>query len=178
MQCNEDRGNITFRFKDENDKKECSLADGKLTAGSETGIVTVITANIVNVPRIGDNYPIELLGRDAGLMEGFAFPGEGISLIVGHNTISAEAYVPFAGFFQMEVGDHFFVRKENGDVMIFEVHTNEKIEAHDWETLKKYACLSDKTLTLLTCEDERPEGGYASRRIISAYLVEDRETAE
>lgn len=42
MQCNEDNGNITFRFKDENDKKECSLADGKLTAGSETGIVTVI----------------------------------------------------------------------------------------------------------------------------------------
>ncbi len=26
----------------------------------------------------------------------------------------------------------------------------------------------ENSLTLLTCEDERPEGGYASRRVVAA----------
>ena len=55
----------------------------------------------------------------------------------------------------------------------FEVYANEKIGAQDREALEKIASAFENTLTLLTCEDERPEGGYASRRIVAAKLTEE-----
>lgn len=128
-----------------------------------------VESNIVTVPRTDEGYPVQWLGNEAGLLEGFAKPGSGsISVIVGHNTLNAEEYGPFALLSTLKAGDVFFVRRSNGTLMPFTVYLNEKIGAEDIEELQRAAGMYENTLTLLTCEDELPEGGYASRRIISA----------
>ena len=53
-----------------------------------------LVSDIVTVPQTDDGYPVEWLGRNAGLLEGFAKPGSGISVIAGHNTLNAEEYGP------------------------------------------------------------------------------------
>ena len=55
--------------------------------------------------------------------------------------------------------------------MTYVVYANVKIGSHDAEVLQKTALTYDNTLTLLTCEDELTEGGYASRRIVSAKYI-------
>ena len=128
-----------------------------------------VESNIVTVPRTDEGYQVQWLGNEAGLLEGFAKPGSGsISVIVGHNTLNAEEYGPFALLSTLKAGDVFFVRRSNGTLMPFTVYLNEKIGAEDIEELQRAAGMYENTLTLLTCEDELPEGGYASRRIISA----------
>ena len=127
-----------------------------------------VTTDIVTVPLADDSYPVQWLGKDAGLLEGFAKPGSGISVIAGHNTLNAEEYGPFALLNTLNAGDVLFVRRSNGELLRFTVYLNEKISAGDIEGLQRAAGMYDNTLTLLTCEDELAEGGYASRRIISA----------
>ena len=36
------------------------------------------------------------------------------------------------------------------------------------DILAEIAAMYENSLTLITCEDEMPEGGYASRRIVAA----------
>ena len=73
----------------------------------------------------------------------------------------------------LEEGDRFFVLDAEGKLMTFEVYASGKIGARDAAALEKAALAYENTLTLLTCEDELPEGGYASRRIVSAKRVEE-----
>ncbi len=130
-----------------------------------------VVSEIVSVPVTEEGYAVEGLGMDAGLLEGSALPGEGVSVIAGHNTLNAEEYGPFAAILQLKSGDHFFVRDRGGRLMTYEVYGNQKIGSHDVKALEEAAVMYENTLTLLTCEDERPEGGYASRRIVSARLM-------
>ena len=130
-----------------------------------------VVSEIVSIPVTEEGYAVEGLGTDAGLLEGSALPGEGVSVIAGHNTLNAEEYGPFAAIRQLKSGDHFFVRDRGGRLMTYEVYGNQKIGSHDVKALEEAAVMYENTLTLLTCEDERPEGGYASRRIVSARLI-------
>lgn len=130
-----------------------------------------LTGSIVSVPHTEEGYPVRELGNDAGLLEGFALPGSGISLIAGHNTLDAESFGPFAAIRLLEAGDRFFVRRDDGELLRFEVYANEKIGSADVEGLRQTAEVCENSLTLLTCEDELPEGGYANRRIVSAKLI-------
>ena len=130
-----------------------------------------LTSSIVSVPHTEEGYPVRELGNDAGLLEGFALPGSGISLIAGHNTLDAESFGPFAAIRLLEAGDRFFVRRDDGELLRFEVYANEKIGSADVERLRQTAEVCEDSLTLLTCEDELPEGGYANRRIVSAKLI-------
>ena len=130
-----------------------------------------VTSEIVYV-EFGDNsYPLEWLGMDTGLLEGTSLPGEGFSVLAAHNTLDAETAGPFALISTMNVGDHIFIRKHNNRLLIFEIYANEKINEFDYETLYKTGFQYDGTVALLTCEDERAEGGYASRRIVVAKLI-------
>ncbi len=92
-------------------------------------------------------------------------------MIAAHNTVSFDEYGPFALIMSLEQGDRFFIRDRENRILIYEVYSNEKIGAYDHEALFTAAGMYDSTVTLLTCEDERPEGGYASRRIVSAKQV-------
>ena len=89
-------------------------------------------------------------------------------------TLSEEPYEGYR-FRRWKVlsGDHLFVRQKDGSLLTFEVFSNLKIGSADVEGLQNAAGAFDNTLTLLTCEDERPEGGYASRRIVSGKMVND-----
>ena len=130
-----------------------------------------VESSIVMIEPVDGVYPVELLGNDSGLLAGTARPGEGLSVIAAHNTLDADEYGPFALIGTLEKGDRFFVRNEEGELMIFEVYTNEKIGSHDGAALYQAASQYSNTITLLTCEDERPEGGYASRRIVTARMI-------
>ena len=130
-----------------------------------------LMSSIVSVPHTEEGYPVRELGNDAGLLEGFALPGSGISLIAGHNTLDAESFGPFAAIRLLEAGDRFFIRRDDGELLRFEVYANEKIGSADVEGLRQTAEVCEDSLTLLTCEDELPEGGYANRRIVSAKLI-------
>ena len=50
----------------------------------------------------------------------------------------------------------------------FVVYANEKIDEADLEGLNRIIDGDPRSLTLITCEDERPGGGYESRRVIAA----------
>ena len=126
-----------------------------------------VTSSIVTVDFTDGEYQVEWLGMDAGLLEGSALPGKGLSVIAAHNTLGKEEYGPFARLAELNPGDRFFVRSAEG-LKIFTVYANEKIGARDGAALRAAASRHENTLTLLTCADEQPGGGYASRRIVSA----------
>ena len=133
-----------------------------------------LKSEIVSTTPENGSYPIKWLGEQTGWLEGSSKPGEGISVLAAHNTLNTEEYGPFALISTMEEGDRIFLRQEDGTLSIFEVYANEKIGAQDREALEKIAASFENTLTLLTCEDERIEGGYASRRIVAAKMLSER----
>ena len=128
-------------------------------------------SNIVYVESTKTGYPIEWLEMDTALLAETSRPGEGFSVLAAHNTLDAERFGPFALIYSLEKGDRFFIKSRDDTLMIFEVYSNQKINEYDYEALYKAGYMYDNTVTLLTCEDERIDGGYASRRIISARLV-------
>ena len=175
-----------------------SSSDGELLALPETGITTrsgflrsempasisyapthmelqipslELSSDIVFVEHDESGYPIQWLEMDTGLLADTAIPGEGFTVIAGHNTLNAEEFGPFALINALRKGDRFFIRTEHNELMIFEVYSNEKINEFDYEALYQSGSQFDNTVTLLTCEDERPEGGYTNRRIVSARKI-------
>ena len=130
-----------------------------------------VCAEIFSVEQINGYYPVEWLEMASGLLADTSLPGKGQSVIAAHNTVSSDEYGPFALIAELDEGDRFFIRDEENRLLIFEVYANEKIDAYDYEGLFSAAGQYDSTVTLLTCEDERAEGGYASRRIVSARQI-------
>ena len=51
---------------------------------------------------------------------------------------------------------------------IFVVYANEKVSETDYDAVESIAVKYDGSLTMITCEDERVDGGYANRRIVAA----------
>ena len=127
-----------------------------------------INSKIVFVENDESGYPVQWLEMETGLLADSSLPGEGFSILAAHNTLNAEDFGPFAMIHALRSGDRLFVRTDRNDLMIFEVYSNEKINEYDYEALYQAGSLYDNTITLLTCEDERPEGGYINRRIVSA----------
>ena len=130
-----------------------------------------LSSSIVSVERSNGGYALEQLGNNIALLADMADPGKGISILAAHNTLDEETFGPFAMIHSLQIGDRFFIRTEKNELMSFEIYSNLKINEYDFETLYRTCFLYDNTVTLLTCEDERPEGGYANRRIVSAKLV-------
>ena len=125
-------------------------------------------AEIVLVPLTDGEYPVTWLGEKAGLLEGSALPGEGQSVITGHNHLNTMEAGPFAGLNGLREGDRIFVRDERGQLLIFKVTANVKVAEDDVNAVNRLIAGDPASLTLITCEDERPEGGYANRRVIAA----------
>ena len=121
---------------------------------------------LVTMPREGNSWAAAWLGADAGILEGSALPGEGVSLIAGHNTLNDTDYGPFALLSTLEVNDTVMVREESGALKLFRVYANELLEPDDMERLSALA--GDDALVLLTCENESPSGTYLNRRAVFA----------
>ncbi len=132
--------------------------------------LSVIT-DIVTVPRGESNFDVSGLEYHAGLPEGFNLPGEGGTVLTGHDHLSETEAGPFVYLLNMEIGDRIFITDEDNEIRIFEVYANEKIAEDDIDGLENIMDAWDRSVTLMTCEDERPEGGYANRRIVAAKPI-------
>ena len=130
-----------------------------------------ISSDIVEIPYDNGEYPVTWLESDTGLLEGYALPGSGRSVITGHNHLNTMEAGPFALLSWMEEGDRIFVTDPQNNLHIFEVYTNEKIHETDFSGLHRIADMYENSLTMITCEDERAGGGYDNRRIIAAKPV-------
>lgn len=130
-----------------------------------------VNVDLVQVPYANGEYPIEWLGSSAGLLEGSSQPGQGHAIITAHNHLNTTEAGPFALLQYAKVGDVIFVLNElneRNEMEHFRVYANEKVAKNDIDSLIRIASQSDRSLTLITCEDESIEGGYANRRIIAA----------
>ncbi len=130
-----------------------------------------VKADIVTVPFVDGEYPVEWLGMQAGMLEGSAKPGEGMMVLTGHNTLNSTEAGPFAFLSFMEEGDMIFLLNRYNQLKPYTVYAVEKIGATDSAALERIASMDENSLTMLTCEDELPEGGYASRRVVAARPV-------
>ena len=72
---------------------------------------------------------------------------------------------------QLEINNRIFILKPSGELSAFVVYANEKIAEDDAAGLERIANAYPDSLTLITCEDERAEGGYTSRRIVAARKI-------
>ena len=145
--------------------KDLDYKPTKLTL--EIPMLSVSTA-IVQVPFSDKNYSVDWLGTSAGLLEGTAMPGKGLSVITGHNHLNTTEAGPFAFLQDLQIGDRIFITDPAGNMELFEVYTNEKISESDTAALLNIAEPFENSLLLVTCEDERPEGGYENRRVAAA----------
>ncbi|MBQ6509535.1 MAG: Cna B-type domain-containing protein, partial [Flexilinea sp.] len=130
-----------------------------------------MSTDIVEVPLVDNEYPVTWLGYSAGLLEDSALPGQGRSLITGHNHLNTMEAGPFALLDTLNEGDRIFVTDPASGLQIFEVYMNTKISEYDFDGLTEISETDEHSLTLITCEDERVEGGYANRRIIAARPI-------
>ena len=75
---------------------------------------------------------------------------------------------PFAFLLQLEPGTKLFVLKENGGIIPFSVIRSESVAAENISGLETIVDQFENALALVTCENERPSGGYADCRVVIA----------
>ena len=126
------------------------------------------SSDIVTVPFIDGEFPVDWLGNSVGMLEGSRMPGEGLTVLTGHNHLNTTEAGPFALLSSLEPGDSFMITDARGVMQIWHVYQNVKIPADGFSGLA--GAVKDNTLVLLTCEDESPDGGYLNRRVVLAEL--------
>jgi sortase (surface protein transpeptidase) len=114
---------------------------------------------------------MEWLENNIGLPEEFAIPGSGPSILAGHNHLNTAEAGPFALLRTLTENARVFITDSSNKLMSFSVFANAKIAADDMAEAERLSASCENALILITCEDEKAEGGYASRRIIAAKPV-------
>ena len=133
-----------------------------------------VTAEIVEIPFAGDTWDVSSLRSNVGKLEGFALPGEGISIIAGHNTLGLQEIGPLGMIHAMECGDHLFVYNEKSmTLMNYEIYANRLFGSSDFFKILTLAKENPNSLVLITCENELSGGGYADRRSVFARPVSE-----
>ena len=123
--------------------------------------------DLVRIPLDDNNeWAVEWLTDQAGVLSYSSLPGEGTSVIAAHNHLDEMNIGPFLMLWQLENNDRIFVTDNDGKLLSYKVYANELLSPTDSDLIYKKAIPG--SLVLLTCEDEMPEGGYASRRVVFA----------
>lgn len=130
-----------------------------------------LNEDIVMVPLVGDEFPVENLGSNIGLLEGSGPSQDDLFVLAGHNHLNTEEKGPFAKLSGLNVSDLIFVRGAKNASRTFVVYANEKFAEDDVEGLLSFA--KPGCMILITCEDESIEGGYLNRRVVFAEAKED-----
>ena len=130
-----------------------------------------VEEDIVIVPLVDENFPVENLGNNIGLLEGSGPTNEDILVLAGHNHLNTLEQGPFATLSGLKVSDLIFIRGAKDASRTFVVYANELFAADDTEGLLSYA--RPGCMILITCEDESIDGGYLNRRVIFAEAKED-----
>ena len=130
-----------------------------------------VSETIVTVPFRNGEYPVDWLGSNIGLPEEFTAPGSGASVLVAHNHLNTTEAGPFAMLRMLTENTRVFITDSDNNLMNFSVFANIKIAADDMAAVKNLSVACENSLILITCEDEKAEGGYASRRVIATKPV-------
>ncbi len=129
-----------------------------------------VEEEIVSVPLTDGRYPVDWLGSSVGFLEESSLPGEGITVLTGHNHLNTMEAGPFLFIKTLEAGDRLMVTSENGTMLRYSVYGNYRIASDDFASLAGE--LRPNSLVMITCEDESIGGGYINRRVILAGQVE------
>lgn len=130
-----------------------------------------VSADLVEVPLMDDNWSIDWLQDRAGLLSGSSLPGEGTAFIAAHNHLSVSEAGPFREISGLKSGDLVFIRKASGELMQYAVYANELLEPNDLVTMTEIAVQEENGLVLITCENESVDGGYLNRRVVYAKPI-------
>ena len=130
-----------------------------------------VEVNIVIVPLVDDNFPVEGLGENIGLLEGSGPGKEDLFVLAAHNHLNKQDQGPFVKLSAMKESDLIFISGANDSSRAFVVYANEKFASDDIDGLASY--VKPGCMILITCEDESVEGGYLNRRVIFAEAKED-----
>lgn len=125
-----------------------------------------VIESIVTVPEEDGIYPVDWLGRSIGLLEESSLPGEGITVLTGHNHLNTTEAGPFVFISSLAENDRLFIQDGENAIYSYSVYGNYKIPADGFASIM--GNLKENSLVLITCEDESVEGGYLNRRIIFA----------
>lgn len=128
------------------------------------------TMPIVGVPLVNGDWDVSWLWKQAGWLDGTAFPGwNGNSVLTGHVYLPDGNPGPFAALSDLEWGDKIIVHAY-GSVYIYEVRQNRVVSPYSVSVL---AHEEDPWLTLITCKSyNEANNTYASRIAVRAALIE------
>jgi LPXTG-site transpeptidase (sortase) family protein len=124
---------------------------------------------IVGVPLYEKDWDISWLWKEAGWLEGTAFPSwQGNSVLTSHVTLPNGEAGPFASLGKLQWGDRILVHAY-GTVYTYEVRENRTISPTDTSILQHE---DDPWLTLLTCKTYiESTDTYANRIAVRAVLI-------
>jgi LPXTG-site transpeptidase (sortase) family protein len=125
-----------------------------------------VMSPILTVPMEDGSYPVEWLENAVGLLDRSSLPGEGITIITGHNHLNSTEAGPFLFLKTMQEGDRIMITDEGSEMLTYQVYGNYKIAADDFISIA--GDLQENSLVLITCEDETLDGTYQNRRVIFA----------
>jgi LPXTG-site transpeptidase (sortase) family protein len=140
-----------------------------------------ITDTLLEIPKLGVKIPIagvplkngvwntSWLGKQAGWLEGSAFPSwNGNSVLTSHVYLSNGLPGPFVYLSKLKFGDQVIVHAF-GQKYIFEVRTNVVVQPNDTTVLKHE---NRSWLTLVTCKEyDQKTNQYLKRVVVRAVLV-------
>jgi len=128
-----------------------------------------VKMNIVGVPLRNGGWNVAWLGRQAGWLEGSAFPTlKGNSVVTGHVVLASGLPGPFVNLGNLKFGDKVVVHA-NGQIYIYEIRTNKLVSPQDSSVFKHEELA---WLTLITCKDfDEKTNTYLRRVVLRAVLV-------
>jgi LPXTG-site transpeptidase (sortase) family protein len=141
----------------------------------QTGGITIeipslsINIPIVGVPLRNGDWNVTWLGRQAGWLEGSAFPSwNGNSVITSHVYLSNGLPGPFVNLGTLKYGEKVLIHAY-GQSYTFEVRSNEIVDPNDTSAFRHE---EKPWLTLITCReyDEKTKT-YRKRIVVRAVLV-------
>ncbi len=133
-----------------------------------------VKMSILSIPLSTDgNWDVSWLGRNAGWLEGTAFPTwSGNSVITGHVWNADNTAGPFVGLKSLWYGDQIIVHGW-GDEYVYEVRSVMLVRPDS--TIGAFQHRTNPWLTLTTCHSyDLDKGTYRYRVIVQAVLVEVR----
>ena len=128
-----------------------------------------VKATIVGVPQRNGAWNVAWLGRQAGWLEGSAFPTlKGNSVVTSHVYLSNGLPGPFVNLSKLKYGDKVIVHF-GGQKFTYEIRTNRVTNSGDSSVFKHD---EEAWLTLITCKEfDQKTNTYKKRVIVRAVLV-------
>jgi LPXTG-site transpeptidase (sortase) family protein len=125
---------------------------------------------IVGVQQTTTGWNLTWLGKNAGYLEGTAYPTwTGNTVLTAHVLDAMSAPGPFAYLKELKNGDRVYIHAF-GYTYVYQVEKNSIVSAYNTSAVfehKEY-----DWLTLVTCESYIEEfRGYTSRRVVKAVLI-------